>query len=112
MSKSGSLFNPGVFLELAEKGLTFLSLKLENAVDRKVGRPYRKDKLWDKINARDKARKKYNKALAKSQDIKLEKRTQKAMEISKHQHDKIAERLQELDDASNEASQDADMDRD
>lgn len=111
MSKQGTLFNPGKLLEVLENGLTFLSVRLETAVEKKLRRYYRKDRKIVSIKKREAERKKQNKERAKLEDISLKKDNDRQAEISERLDSKMSERMQELDTTDQEPAHDAQMDR-
>ena len=112
MSKTRTFFDPGKILELAERGLTSLSILMERRVEKFLDRKHKKDEMKDKINVEEKARKQHNKELAKYQDFTLEMKSQDEREIWMNQQHKVAERIQELDKLSNDESRDAELDKD
>jgi hypothetical protein len=111
MSKSSTLFDPGKILKLLEDGLTAISIKLENAVEGKLGHLYKKDKRRIAIK-QEKKRRKENIELAKSQDISLELAQKDKLSIPIEKHQQIVDRIQELDEVGSEESQETDIDRD
>lgn len=109
MSRQGSLFDPGIVLLWAEKGLTSISLALENKTEKLLKKWRHKDRRKQQTKKKKKQQKKNNQELAKDQDSKLE--YLEGIE-KRNENSQVTERLTELDNTEEDVSHDAEIDRD
>ena len=108
MSRQGSLFDTGVVLLWAEKGLTTISLAMEDKTEKLLKKWKLKDRRKQHLVKKEKQRKKNNQQLAKDHDSRLE-----YVETVKKRMDKekIQERLKELENTEHDMSHDAEIER-